>query len=346
MISVIVPVYNARKFLNKCLKSIESQTYRDLEIILVNDCSKDDSLDIIGVHQKKDSRIIVVNKTVNEGVEKARFTGLKKATGQYVFFVDSDDWLPLDTLEKMLAIMNEQGCDVVKGAWKKYVGCFPWHDFKSCVPDYVGNVISHDTFMEHYYVGLLGLNNFPVNMCVTLYKRDIIDKANVSPCGASFGEDLVFNLKVLPYANSIYCTNDICYNYRVEVGRKWKYHNRWLENARLLYNIKNEYQKLYNVKHDGFYIHVEMINLLKTFISKMMDDKRVSEEMLVQSISRELEHDEYKGVVMLKNTRYSDQDVLEMILTKDAQSLYNYVQTIRKNEGGVSKFVRFLRSIL
>lgn len=92
MISIIVPVYNAEKYLNRCISSLLNQTYYNLEIILVNDGSTDNSKKICENAAKKDSRVKVTN-SVNEGVSLARNKGLKRASGDYVSFVDSDDYV-------------------------------------------------------------------------------------------------------------------------------------------------------------------------------------------------------------------------------------------------------------
>ena len=100
-ISIIVPVYNLEKYLPRCLNSVCNQTYKNLEIILVDDGSTDKSSDICDNWAKKDSRIIVIHKK-NGGVSSARNAGIKKATGEYIHFVDGDDWLELNCYEKIV----------------------------------------------------------------------------------------------------------------------------------------------------------------------------------------------------------------------------------------------------
>ena len=92
IISIIVPVYNSELYLKKCLDSIISQTYKNIEIICIEDHSSDDSLRILREYEKKDQRIKVIQKA-NEGVSLARNAGLDVARGDYVLFVDSDDWI-------------------------------------------------------------------------------------------------------------------------------------------------------------------------------------------------------------------------------------------------------------
>lgn len=110
VVSVIVPIYNAQDSLKDCLDSIINQTFRDLEIVLVNDGSKDDSLKIINEYAKKDKRIVVVDKK-NGGVSSARNAGLKKSTGYYVCFVDADDTLEISAISHALSRMREDGSD-------------------------------------------------------------------------------------------------------------------------------------------------------------------------------------------------------------------------------------------
>jgi glycosyltransferase involved in cell wall biosynthesis len=113
LISVIVPVYNAEKYLVRCINSICNQTYRTLEIILVNDGSSDNSKFICESLSKKDSRIILINQE-NGGSSIARNAGLENATGDIISFIDSDDYIEDVMLEKMLQLMTENNLDVVE----------------------------------------------------------------------------------------------------------------------------------------------------------------------------------------------------------------------------------------
>jgi len=112
LISVIIPVYNAEKFLTDCLESICSQTYKKLEIICVNDGSNDGSLDVLKEFARKDSRIKIIDKR-NEGVSQARNDALKVISGDYIMFVDSDDWIDRNTCEKVVDVAINENADVV-----------------------------------------------------------------------------------------------------------------------------------------------------------------------------------------------------------------------------------------
>lgn len=99
-ISIIVPVYNTEKFLEKCLNSLINQTLKDIEIICINDGSTDKSLQILEKFANKDKRIQIINQT-NSGLSVARNIGIKKAKGEYIGFVDSDDWVDLNFFEQL-----------------------------------------------------------------------------------------------------------------------------------------------------------------------------------------------------------------------------------------------------
>lgn len=100
-ISVVIPVYNVEAYLSKCLDSVCHQTFDDIEIICVNDCSSDNSAEILAAYAQKDRRVKIITHDKNSGLSAARNTGLKKATGEFIYFLDSDDWIELDFLQKM-----------------------------------------------------------------------------------------------------------------------------------------------------------------------------------------------------------------------------------------------------
>ena len=118
-VSIIVPVYNVEKYLERCVESLVNQTYQNIEIILVDDKSTDSSPEICDRLAKSDSRIKVVHKEKNEGLGFARNTGIENAEGEYFLFLDSDDYLDLKTCEKTLEKLEEKNADIC---------CFLWTD--------------------------------------------------------------------------------------------------------------------------------------------------------------------------------------------------------------------------
>ena len=107
LVSVIIPAYNAEKIVGYTLDTVINQTYKNLEIIIVNDCSKDKTLDVLNEYAKKDKRIKVMSNEKNSGVAETRNNALKVATGEYIAFVDADDLWNLEKIEKQLNFMLE-----------------------------------------------------------------------------------------------------------------------------------------------------------------------------------------------------------------------------------------------
>ena len=111
-ISIIIPVYNAEQYLEECLLSISQQTFTDFEILAINDGSTDRSLEILKKYQEKEPRLKVFSQ-VNKGVSAARNLGLDNAKGDYITFVDADDWLHPETIEKYIEIAEKENSDIV-----------------------------------------------------------------------------------------------------------------------------------------------------------------------------------------------------------------------------------------
>ena len=114
-VSVIIPVFNVEKFLEKCLNSVCNQTLKEIEIICINDCSSDSSLNILKNFSSKDNRIRLVNFDKNKGVAIARNTAITLATGEYIGFVDADDWIDLNFYEKLYSKAKNKDADLAIG---------------------------------------------------------------------------------------------------------------------------------------------------------------------------------------------------------------------------------------
>jgi len=204
-VSIVIPVYNAEKYLNRCLDSIVNQTYTNLEIILINDGSRDKSLEICNEYQRKDSRFKVITKE-NGGVSSARNLGIKESTGDVLTFIDSDDWIKSDYIEKSIKFFDRYNCDLLKTNYsvidenKEYIRYK--YDDNFCK-------ISNDRMKEILCVE--GMFN-----CVwaTFYKNSIIKNNNMEfDKKFIFGEDLMFQVINYKYFKNIYWINNPGYFY-------------------------------------------------------------------------------------------------------------------------------------
>lgn len=235
-ISIIIPVYNAEKYLSETLDSILNQTFTDFEVIAVNDGSTDSSLDILKLYKNKDKRIRIIDKK-NSGVSDARNTGIKNATGEYVCFVDADDILAQEYIEAMFDVVSKYGADMVVCRYVTFR--------KSNQITYVhGN---SDVNQVKSVTDLLerGLLTSAWNK---LIKKEIIIKNNILyDTNMTFGEDLFFCWKVYLKSNLIYYLDKELYFYRLmNEGATAKYHPELYENYKRAFNELKVYAQQKN----------------------------------------------------------------------------------------------------
>ena len=190
MISVIVPVYNVETYLERCIRSILTNTYKDLEIICVNDGSKDSCLKILECLAKEDSRIRIINQE-NQGVEIARNTGIKESRGDYIAFIDSDDLIHPQYFETLLNCMEKKSADVV------ICGCQPFFE-KEKLPLTLHKHIpyirlSSEQFFKSYYARHMVWGR--------LFRKKDLEGLWFVP-GIQYSEDTLYNLTVMASLNN------------------------------------------------------------------------------------------------------------------------------------------------
>jgi glycosyltransferase involved in cell wall biosynthesis len=217
LISVIVPVYNVEKYLKKCLDSILQQTYKELEIIMVDDGSTDSSSEICDNYAKQYTNFYVIHKK-NAGLGLARNTGLKYVTGKYVTFLDSDDYLTPTCIENLYKNISQNHVDVCKGGFKKVTD-----DGKIIsVTKYDYRLFKGESARLELLPRMIGSSPFQhdsIEMCVcgVIYKAEIIKNYNLCfPSEREYiSEDLVFNIDYMQYADGACTIAETGYNYRV-----------------------------------------------------------------------------------------------------------------------------------
>lgn len=207
LISIIVPIYNVELYLERCIISIISQTIHDIEIFLIDDGSTDKSGVIADSYALKDDRIFVIHKS-NEGLSATRNVGIELAKGEYLSFIDADDWIE----STMLSNMYEKAClyntdIVVCGVCTEFVNENRIVEYKSIDRLYVEN----DNIGELFWK--LSKENISNYSCNKMYKSSLL--FNNSLCFEDLVpmEDLFFNHKVFRYAKSVYISSDVFYHY-------------------------------------------------------------------------------------------------------------------------------------
>lgn len=216
-VSIIIPVYNVQAYLKKCLDSVLNQTFKDIEIILINDGSTDDSLNICEEYSKRDNRIKIIDKE-NEGVSKTRNLGLLRAQGEYISFIDSDDWVEPNMIEELYnsAISNNAEfcmCNYIKESNSKslyidsgtYKKVLEGNDIKNYL--LIPLIEREDNQKEHILAGFRG----PWGK---LFKKDIIEKYNIKfKKDLIIGEDFIFNLEILACTKKVVINEGFYYHY-------------------------------------------------------------------------------------------------------------------------------------
>ncbi len=201
-VSIIVPIYKSEKFLDKLIQSVLGQTYTNFELILVDDESPDNSGAICEKYAAEDDRIVVIHKK-NEGCSKARNTGLKHVTGEYLTFIDGDDWMEPDCLEYLIGLIEKNGCDMSMS------DClFTTSNHKQNDIDNIRIMTPEQAICCIFYV------HTPVGAWNKMYTVDMIKKNNITFAISWFGEGLYFSSMCAQFSNKIAVGHRKVYGYR------------------------------------------------------------------------------------------------------------------------------------
>jgi len=200
-VSIIIPVYNAEKFLHRCINSIIAQTYQNWECILVDDGSSDCSSEICDEYSQKDSRIRVIHKE-NGGVSSARNRGLDEAQGEWIMFVDSDDWIKDECLERCLGVIQKKKLDMLQFGFSR-------------VTD--GQIVPVLNSLESYVEERNAfIESGTFNVCVwgSIISRYVIEKDNIRfQEGIKLGEDQMFIMQAIAGCHRLIKISDNLYYY-------------------------------------------------------------------------------------------------------------------------------------
>lgn len=311
-VSIIVPVYNAELYLQQCLNSILHQSYENIEVILVNDGSIDRSGYICEEYEKSDSRIKTYHKK-NSGAADSRKFGVNRSTGEWIMFVDSDDTLPTDAIEKLIELNENNKYDILVGTISINGKLFQHH-------------INGEITAANYVSALLKFET-SIGPIAKLFKRNLFDKINWStPAYVIQNEDLY--MLVLLALESVYIyvsSNTVVYNYlwrpgsassKVMCAEGWvylfeKFYNLFLKcsncEKKLLFGALQHYilfVMLHNCIYNGFYVHypafmlekdippLSCINRIKLFFYKFtcIQNMLYKKQILLCSLIKFIKH--------------------------------------------------------
>ena len=324
-ISVIVPIFNAEKFLDKCIKSILNQTFKEFELILVNDGSTDNSLEICNRYMKLDSRVRILNNA-NQGSIVARRLGINAAKSDYVTFVDADDWINKNTLEVLFNELMLNSSDVI------IFNMYKFYDRFSIIKRsnesryfkeqrvYEGDEI-RSKLVSAYFHG----HPFPANVWGKLYKKKYLKDSGKYLKNINFlGDDLYFNLEIFLKVKKVSIIDEKLYYYRAG-GNTSKYMPYLFEDMINGYCIQKDviekyYQDTYQKEKNG--ISIMLLNTFGTCLYNLFLGE-LTENEIRKKIKYYLNSEELLEVVNNEGAnKYFEKDFITSIKKRDEEYFY------------------------
>lgn len=312
LVSLVVPIYNTSAYLGQCLDSLVHQTYPHLEIICIDDGSTDHSLDIALTYDK-DPRVRVISQT-NRGCSACRNRGLQLASGEYIMFIDSDDWLDLDAIRLMVEHAEAERTDAVMGTYvREYEGrSLPKRIFEADFLSY--NAEETRRYVHRRLFGLVGeelahpetvdaLNS----NCITLYHRDFIKHLSIDGPYGTF-VDLYFQIQALEHCHRFIYIDYPVYHYR-KTNRKSEtsvYHKDLIASRMQFFHILMRYIETHQLGED--YNHALYNRIALSMIGIGLNELAAPKSLFAQaeSLKQVLRQEEYKRAYSQMDMRYFD----------------------------------------
>lgn len=264
--SVIIPVYNVEKYLDRCILSLLKQSYEDFELILVNDCSTDKSLEVCRQYEKRDSRVFVLNQEKNQGVSAARNRGIVCASGKYILFIDSDDFVTDDYFETLDLLTAEEDDELIS---------FGHYDYKITCNGEINVEISHMNcnieFEKTDDWNKIFLKSFFASSWNKIFLKSILLQYNIrfdQKCVCY--EDYLFNIEYCKYVNKFKCVEKPLYYYRQIIdinhvskrkwGKRFEISEKVAKKTDEFIDLKSENENLINLRrytYQSFLIELE-----------------------------------------------------------------------------------------
>ena len=273
LISIIVPVYNTEKYLKQCINSILKQTYSNLEILIVNDGSTDNSDAVCRDYESIDKRIFYINKK-NEGLSSARQMGINKAQGKYFCTIDSDDYVEINYIKNLYEKIEKENSDICVCGIREHKGD------QINLKGFESSIISPKKIKkedaENDYINLLK----PYYMSDSwnkMYRTQFVKNTNIKfTLDKTYnGTDLLFNHLLLLHLPSISVINDYLYNYRVLENSRVRRKNKKLQQGFLI--ILDKIIEEVNKKNFSFLIYTQLSTLYLIFLRDAAQDELVNE---------------------------------------------------------------------
>ena len=333
MIAIIVPVYNAQRYIKQCVQSIQKQTFKDYKLILVDDGSKDSSGKLCDDFAKKDERIIVIHQE-NKGSVEARKAGVLSEHAQesdYICFVDADDTLEKEALEILYNTAQKHNADQVCADIRK-----SWKNIKinsrykrPCFNITEEKVYTRKNIIEKLYISCFGITDFPVTLYAKLYKTELITEAiDFDNIVKFMGDDISITLRCLPQTNKLVIIPNKIYNYRIGGGTS-KFMAYMLDDFLALYRKKEEMIKQYPMPQDArYYMNIELMNIVFSWLIMCKKKGKYSEQEMRKEIERINDISEIYNAASELCKMGNKNHIAEMIKKYDGDQIYDEIMKI------------------
>lgn len=208
MVTIIIPVYNVRDYVKDCINSVCNQTYKNIQIIIVNDGSTDGVEPILQEYEQEDSRVQVIHKK-NGGLSSARNTGLDNAIGEYISFIDSDDLIPSNFIENLISVLSQNSVDIAVCGIQRFFDEDP-------TKRYPFMPLKQGLYDSESYISKILLHKVDNSAWNKIYRRNLISDSRFTE--GIINEDFPFIMELLNKTKNIYYTHSTYYEYRIREG--------------------------------------------------------------------------------------------------------------------------------
>lgn len=328
-ISIIVPIYNVENYIEKALNSIVNQTYKNLEIILINDESKDKSIEICKKYIEKDKRIKIINQK-NKGLSGARNTGLENATGEYIMFIDPDDIFELDACENLYNEIEKTDADYVIANYRNMdEDNTKWGKPAFDINKYKEMKVSIEDPANCFYVMNSGVWN-------KIFKKSFLDEIEIKFIEKTPAEDAIFTTYCFIKAQKVYYTPKVVYNYRLRESDSISSScskEYFLGINRAYRMIYNNFKENDRIDYYRFFYAKSMNYILYKFIDSELLTIEERIDILDKMKWFYLLSDELKVPTILKSVQY----IIESIVNKDYAQTLKYCEILAQIRKIMSK---------
>lgn len=352
-VTIIIPVYNAETYLKKCMESVIHQTYQNLEILAILDGVTDNSKTIIEEYAKKDTRIRIISRE-NKGVFYTRIEGIRKATSQYIYFLDADDWIEENAIETMYQYKKEYHADIVRG--KNY-----YKDEKEKVEiDKEIQYLDKKDFEDKLYANLFGSYHFATLWNQLIEKKYFEDLKDMEIDETiHFGEDYILNLQLYKNINSLVWIPDYLYHYRTNensITNQQTYEsllkklNSTYKSHLKIVDLIDTYQ---NIEKKEYYQKIAIFRAIRGIKNRMIEwasfgirngkEKEVYKEIeklleqeKLKEVCQKITQDELLRLATQENHKY----VIKSIYQKDTKKIVKYIKRIYIPGKKIKKLMR------